>query len=125
MGPRMARRLARRRHQWGDRLRQQRSRYENTGAALQTLATPSSVRGGKYSKEMNGWSVAAVHALTMSMILQAEMVTGSASCKKGLVQAVVRPCCATHLPFLITGSTPRLSVPLPETSAASVAVAAR
>eukprot|EP00962_Isochrysis_galbana_P016874 scaffold4840_cov115-Isochrysis_galbana.AAC.18 len=62
-----------------------------------SLATPSSVRGGKYSKEMNGWSVTAVHALTMSMIL----------------------------PFLITGSTPRLSVPLPDTSAASVAAEAR
>eukprot|EP00962_Isochrysis_galbana_P000805 scaffold231_cov131-Isochrysis_galbana.AAC.3 len=38
---------------------------------------------------------------------------------------LVDPCCATHLPFLITGSTPRLSVPLPDTSAASVAAEAR
>ena len=48
------------------------------GGAGRTLATPSSVRGGKYSKEMNGWSVAAVHALTMSISL--EWKGASATC---------------------------------------------
>ena len=36
---------------------------------LCSFFTPSSVFGGKYSKEMNGLSVAAVHSFTMSQIL--------------------------------------------------------
>ena len=36
---------------------------------LCSFSTPSGVFGGKYSNEMNGLSVAAVHSFTMSQIL--------------------------------------------------------